>query len=142
MACGAEADAKMGAGMRSGSGSRLSARWGAAHNGLSEWFWQRLTAALLLLLLPTAFWLLWAVAAGSLDAAGLARLASSLPVRVLHTLLAAAALAHGWLGARVIIEDYLHCPWARVPVVGALGVAAAGLGVAWLALVWGLAGGA
>lgn len=114
-----------------------AARWGAAHNGLSEWFWQRLTAAALLLLLPPAFWLLWAVAHGSLDAAELAHLLAALPVRVMHTLLAVAVLAHGWLGLRVIIEDYLHCPWLRVPLVGALGVAAAALGVAWLAVVWG-----
>ncbi len=120
------------------------ARWGAAHNGLSEWYWQRLTAALLLLLLPGAFWVLWAVANGSLDAAGFAHLSASLIVRVLHSLLAVAALAHGWLGLRVIIEDYLHCPWARVPVVGGLGVAAVALGLAWLAVIWGLwpAGGA
>ena len=44
---------------------------GAAHDGFADWYWQRLSAVVLLLLLPLPFFLLVAVYSGSLDQHGL-----------------------------------------------------------------------
>ncbi len=109
---------------------------GAAHNGLGDWYWQRLTALVLLVTLPLPFLLLWSVYSGSLDQFALLDLLDHFVSRLIHTLLILAVLAHAYLGMKVIIEDYLHSSLLRVPVIGALLVATVAVGIWWLALVW------
>ncbi len=109
---------------------------GAAHNGLDQWYGQRLSAVVLLVLLPLPFALLVGVYTGQLDQLGLLDLLDSFASRLLHTALIAAVIAHAYLGLKVIIEDYVHTAALRVPLIGAMLVATGISGLWWLALIW------
>ena len=109
---------------------------GTAHNGLGDWYWQRLTALVLLLILPLPFLLLWGVYSGSLDQLALLDLLDHFVARLIHTMLILAVIGHAYLGLKVIIEDYLHSSLLRIPVISAMLVAMVTSGVWWLALVW------
>lgn len=111
---------------------------GSAHNGLAEWYWQRASAMGLILLLPFAAILLLLVEEGAIDHQGLVQWLQDPWVRVIHSLLIVALLLHAFFGVKVIVEDYVHLPCMRIPIVlSALGLALAG-GIYGLALVWGL----
>ena len=60
---------------------------GSAHSGLSDWYWQRISAVVLMLLLPLPFFLLVAVYNGSIDQQGLLDVLDHPVSRVLHTVL-------------------------------------------------------
>lgn len=109
---------------------------GSAHSGLSDWYWQRLSAVVLLLLLPLPFFLLVSVYAGSLDQQGLLDIIDHTYSRVLHTILILALIVHAYVGLKVILEDYVHRIFWRVPLIGAMLVIMTGFGVWWLALIW------
>ncbi|RMH52616.1 MAG: succinate dehydrogenase, hydrophobic membrane anchor protein [Zetaproteobacteria bacterium] len=111
-------------------------RLGTAHNGLSDWYLQRISAVLLALLLPAAFLLLLCVRGGGYDHASLWSLLHHPWLRVLHSLLAGALILHLYTGLKVIVEDYLHAPCLRVIASGALATAGFALLGWWLAAVW------
>ena len=108
---------------------------GAAHSGFSDWYWQRLSAVLLLVLLPLALASLWAVYWGVLDQSAFLDGFHSFIFRLLHTLLAVALLVHAYMGLKVIIEDYVHTGF-RVVWIALVLILMGGLGVCWLALIW------
>lgn len=111
---------------------------GSAHEGAGHWWLQRLTAAALV---PLGVWF----AAGCVRLAGLghgeftALVADPLNA-VLLLLFLGAGLYHGWLGARVVVEDYVASPGRRVALLallagaGWLAAAVAGLAVLRIAL--------
>ncbi|ATX79380.1 succinate dehydrogenase subunit D [Mariprofundus aestuarium] len=109
---------------------------GAAHDGFSDWYWQRLSAVVLLLLLPLPFFLLVSVYSGSLDQQGLLDIIDHIYSRVLHTILILALIVHAYVGLKVILEDYVHRIFWRVPLIGTMLVMMAGFGIWWLALIW------
>jgi len=109
---------------------------GAAHNGLDEWYWQRLSAVVLMVLLPLPFALLVGVYSGRLDQLGLLDLLDSFSSRLLHTALILAVIAHAYLGLKVIIEDYVHTAGLRVPLIGSMLVLTGISGLWWLAIIW------
>ena len=109
---------------------------GAAHNGLDEWYWQRLSAVVLLVLLPLPFALLVGVYCGRLDQLGLLDLLDSFTSRLLHTALILAVIAHAYLGLKMIIEDYVHTAGLRVPLIGSMLVLTGISGLWWLAIIW------
>lgn len=79
---------------------------GAAKEGVSHWWWQRLTAVALV---PLALWFIWSlIAAESLSFATVhAWLAQ--PAHALGMILLVSVLAlHSQLGIQVVIEDYVH----------------------------------
>jgi len=108
---------------------------GSAHSGLSDWYWQRLSAVILALLLPWLFVFLWMVALGDLNQLTLLSLLDSLPMRIVHSLLILALTLHAYLGLKVIVEDYVHTG-LRVWLMGAMLVSMALFAIAWLALIW------
>ncbi len=111
-------------------------RYGTAHNGLGDWYVQRLSSVLVALLLPLAFALLMAVYNGSMDQMRLLNLADGYVGRMLHSMLLIAILAHAYLGVKVIVEDYLHTAALRIPLMGSLLIGVAGFGIWWLSVIW------
>ena len=98
---------------------------GSAHEGAHHWWMQRVTAVALVLL---GAWFAWSVqclvgADHGAFVAWMARPANSL----LLVLLVIAGFYHGWLGVRVVVEDYVHASAARMAT---LAICA---GIAWLA---------
>jgi len=109
---------------------------GAAHSGLSEWYWQRFSAVVLALLLPIPFFLLAAVYRGVLDQQGMFDILDHFLSHVLHTMLIAALMIHAYMGLKVMIEDYLHHPAARILLIGVMLVVMSAFGIWWLAMIW------
>jgi succinate dehydrogenase / fumarate reductase membrane anchor subunit len=85
---------------------------GAARDGVSHWWSQRLTAVALV---PLTLWFLVALArAGSLDYEA-ARVWLARPLHAVGALLLVIVLCwHSRLGVRVVVEDYVHSPGAKV----------------------------
>jgi succinate dehydrogenase / fumarate reductase membrane anchor subunit len=78
-----------------------------AHRGLDMWLAQRASAVYLALFLP--LFLIYSLAAPSLDFAGWRGLFLPLGAKVAGMLAVAAVLVHAWIGLREIFIDYLHC---------------------------------
>ena len=109
---------------------------GTAHNGLREWYLQRVSAVVLALLLPLAFLLLLCVYGGGMDRAELWAFLHHSGVQVVHALLALALAVHIFTGLKTIVEDYLHKPCLRTLVSGALAIGVGGVTLWWLAMIW------
>jgi succinate dehydrogenase / fumarate reductase membrane anchor subunit len=79
---------------------------GSAKEGVSHWWWQRLTA---IALVPLCVWLVWFVT--SLLGADYNTVRASVAKPLNGGLLMAFVVAlfyHGQLGLQVVIEDYIH----------------------------------
>jgi len=109
---------------------------GSAHGGLSDWYWQRLSAVVLALLLPLPFFLLVAVYSGSIDQQGLLDLIDHAVSRVLHTVLILGLMIHVYVGLKVILEDYVHVVAWRILLIAMMMVLMSGFGIWWLAMIW------
>jgi succinate dehydrogenase / fumarate reductase membrane anchor subunit len=109
---------------------------GTAHNGLTDWYWQRLSAVVLLVILPLPAFLLVGAYAGSLDQLALLDILDHFFSRLVHTLLIMAIIVHAYIGLKVMLEDYVHSTMLRVPLIGAMLVVMSGFGIWWLAIIW------
>ncbi len=110
---------------------------GSAHSGISDWYWQRLSAVVLAVLLPLPFFLLIAVYSGSIDQQGLQHIVNHLFSRLLSTILIAALIIHAYIGLKVMIEDYVHVAGLRGILIGLMLVAMFAFSIWWLAIIWG-----
>ena len=86
---------------------------GAAKEGANHWWWQRLTA---ILLVPLSLWFvgsLWSIVVGGADRDALVDWLSGPVAAVLMLLFLGATFYHLKLGLQVVIEDYVHgpCKW-------------------------------
>ena len=86
---------------------------GAAKEGANHWWWQRLTA---ILLVPLSLWFvgsLWSIVVGGADRDALVYWLSGPVAAVLMLLFLGATFYHLKLGLQVVIEDYVHgpCKW-------------------------------
>jgi len=108
---------------------------GSAHSGLSDWYLQRFSAVILVLLLPWVMVLLWLVVVGGMSQQTLLAWLDSLTVRVLHTLLILALTLHAHIGLKVMIEDYVHAGM-RVVLMGIMFTGMSLFAIWWLALIW------
>jgi len=113
-----------------------NSRLGTAHNGLSDWFYQRFSAVIVALCMPVAFAMLLAVFNGSLNQMQLLDVLDSHPGRILHALFLFALLTHAFLGIKVIVEDYVHVAALRIVLMGGLLFAVAALGIWWFSIIW------
>lgn len=111
-------------------------RFGTAHNGLGDWYVQRLTAVVVAVLLPPAFVLLLCAYSGAMDQMQVLDVVDGYIGRMLHTLLLVALLTHAHLGVKVIVEDYVHIAALRIPLMGAVMIGLAGFGIWWLSVAW------
>jgi len=105
-------------------------------HGVEEWYMQRLSAALLLLLLPIALWLVVAVFHGTLNFTELQTWLHHPATRLFHSLFAIAVIIHAYLGIKVIIEDYIHTALMRLMIVATMQVASVLLLLGWLTTIW------
>lgn len=103
---------------------------GSAKSGVHHWLAQRISAALLLFLIP---WLVYALmanaGAGHADALAFVAVPWNATLLILSLLV---LLYHGMLGLQVVIEDYVHQRWLELTLhfaVRAGTLLAAALGV-------------
>ena len=85
---------------------------GSAKSGTGHWWWQRVTAVLLVVLVPWLIGLLVSMVGVDMESA---RNVISKPWNLI--VLAAFAIAAFWhakLGLQVVIEDYVHVRWLEV----------------------------
>lgn len=93
---------------------------GSGHTGFHDWYWQRISAALLLLILPTIFGLVMALYAGKIDFFTLHHWFTNGFVKSLATLSVAIIGLHMWTGLKVIFEDYIHTSAGRLVILNLL----------------------
>jgi succinate dehydrogenase, hydrophobic membrane anchor protein len=88
---------------------------GAAHEGVSEWWTQRVTAVALV---PLTLWFLFSILAlPALDHATVVEWMQGGWTTVLLVLFVVTAAWHSQLGVRVVIEDYVHAPGAKTALL-------------------------
>jgi succinate dehydrogenase / fumarate reductase membrane anchor subunit len=101
---------------------------GAAKEGVTPWWMQRVTA---LALIPLTMWFAYSVAMlGKMDYEMLVAWIRSPTVTVLLILLTVVALYHMQLGLRVILEDYIHSGWLKLSAIIVTNFTSVGLMVA------------
>jgi len=113
---------------------------GPAHTGLSDWYWQRLSAVVLIFTIPWPFVLLVQLVNGDMTQLDLLDRLDNPASRMTHTVLILALLLHAYLGIKLIVEDYLHHVALRLPVLALMMVAMFCMGFWWLTMIWAWAG--
>ena len=85
---------------------------GSGKTGTGHWWWQRVTAVLLVLLVPWLIGLLVSLVGAGFEAARhvVARPWNAIPLAAFVI----AAFWHAKLGMQVVIEDYVHTRWVEV----------------------------
>ena len=112
--------------LRSPLGRVLGA--GAAHDGVRQWWWQRLTS---IALVPLTVW--FVVSLLALHSLGYATLVAWMSQSSTALLLILLVLTAAWLsqlGVRVVVEDYVHAAGARALALVLIGFAHVLLAVA------------
>ena len=90
---------------------------GAAGTGFHDWYWQRISAALLLLLLPAVIGSILAIYTGNLEYSTLNQWFTHPLGKITSSLIVLALALHIWTGLKVIIEDYIHTSFGRIIVL-------------------------
>ncbi len=85
---------------------------GSGKTGTGHWWWQRLTAIALVLLVPWLIGVLVSLVGADIDSARatIARPWNAIPLAAFVI----AAFWHAKLGVQVVIEDYVHTRWVEV----------------------------
>ena len=101
---------------------------GSAKEGVEHWWIQRLTAVALI---PLTLWFMASLIAlsGATYSAFIVWLRAPLET-ILMVLLLIALFQHVALGLQVVVEDYVHSDWAKIPTVIAIRLACFALAVA------------
>ncbi len=89
----------------------------AAHTGFHDWYWQRISAVVLLFLLPALFGSLLAIYTGTMNFDTLHQWFTHPLGKLFSTLLVLSMGLHIWTGLKVIIEDYIHTTSGRMIIL-------------------------
>lgn len=101
---------------------------GSAKEGVNHWWAQRLTAVALV---PLSLWFAASIVALAGADRGIVVLWLHRPlVAILTVLLLAATFYHLMLGVQVVIEDYIHSEWIKIPALVLNRLACIALGTA------------
>jgi succinate dehydrogenase / fumarate reductase, membrane anchor subunit len=85
---------------------------GTAKKGVQHWWWQRLTAVVLV---PLCLWFIGTIVTmQASDYSTVVNWIQSPLVSGLWVFLIAALLYHAQLGLQVVIEDYVHSEWVKI----------------------------
>jgi succinate dehydrogenase / fumarate reductase, membrane anchor subunit len=85
---------------------------GAAKKGVQHWWWQRLTAVVLV---PLCLWFIGTIVTmQASDYSTVVNWIQSPLVSGLWIFLIAASFYHAQLGLQVVIEDYVHSEWVKI----------------------------
>jgi succinate dehydrogenase / fumarate reductase, membrane anchor subunit len=85
---------------------------GAAKKGVQHWWWQRLTAVVLV---PLCLWFIGTIVTRQAsDYSTVVNWIQSPLVCGLWIFLIAASFYHAQLGLQVVIEDYVHSEWVKI----------------------------
>jgi succinate dehydrogenase / fumarate reductase, membrane anchor subunit len=85
---------------------------GAAKKGVQHWWWQRLTAVVLV---PLCLWFIGTIVTmQASDYRTVVNWIQSPLVSGLWIFLIAASFYHAQLGLQVVIEDYVHSEWVKI----------------------------
>ena len=88
---------------------------GSAKEGVGHWWMQRLTAVALI---PLSLWFVYSVVHFQLaDYATFLTWVRSPFVAVVLSLYFVALFYHSALGIQVVVEDYVHSEWVKIPVL-------------------------
>ncbi|HEX2201498.1 MAG TPA: succinate dehydrogenase, hydrophobic membrane anchor protein, partial [Gammaproteobacteria bacterium] len=88
---------------------------GTAKKGVQHWWWQRLTAVVLV---PLCLWFIGTIVTmQASDYSTVVNWIQSPLVSGLWVFLIAALFYHAQLGLQVVIEDYVHSEWVKITVL-------------------------
>ncbi len=90
---------------------------GAAGTGFHDWYWQRISAVALILILPALVGSIAAIYGGQLEYQTLHQWFIHPLGKITATLMTLAIALHIWTGLKVIIEDYVHTTIGRMIVL-------------------------
>lgn len=106
---------------------------GAAHNGTTHWWMQRISS---IMLIPLSFW--FVTYAKQLTTANYVQISAWL-AEPLNSFFAIAwvitVFYHAALGLQVILEDYVHTQWRKIASVWAVKISFLGLGLATILVI-------
>ncbi len=105
-------------------------------HGSPEWYFQRLSAIVLLCLSPAVLWLVIGIEQGQLNQVMIQHWLTMPLVQLAHSLFAVAVLLHGYLGVKIIMEDYLHQAKWRVATLAVVQLIAVATLIFWLTAIW------
>ncbi|WP_051938160.1 succinate dehydrogenase, hydrophobic membrane anchor protein [Ghiorsea bivora] len=109
---------------------------GAAQTGFHDWYWQRISAVVLLLSIPALMLLLLLTYNGNIAFSQLYTWLT-LPIsKSISTLFLFALLTHIWTGLKVIIEDYIHTTGQRIVVLNILFISLLGFAAYMTYHIW------
>ncbi len=93
---------------------------GTAHTGFHDWYWQRISAVVLLFSIPVLMGILLLTYNGNISFNQLNTWLTHPISKAASILFLFALLTHVWTGLKVIIEDYVHTTAARVILLNIL----------------------
>src|SRR5687768_14387163 len=101
---------------------------GSAKSGFKHWWAQRVSAVALI---PLTLWILgWLLALAGSDYSTFTLWIQSPVTTILMVLFLIALFCHAALGVQVVIEDYIHVDWVKIPTVVTIHLMSFGFAVA------------
>ena len=96
---------------------------GSAHNGIMEWWWQRITAVYITIFTIPLIGLLKGL--GPEDYDWMLRHLSSPFWKAVTITYVVAVVVHGYIGLRIVVEDYVPIKTIRFPLISLINLVVA-----------------
>ncbi|OIQ01320.1 MAG: succinate dehydrogenase, hydrophobic membrane anchor protein [Zetaproteobacteria bacterium CG2_30_46_52] len=109
---------------------------GAASTGFDDWYWQRISAVVVLVLLTSLFAILLLTYAGRIHIHTLNLLFTHPIGKILTTILVLSLGLHIWVGLKVIFEDYIHFSAGRLVILNIILIGLIAVGLYFMYNIW------